>query len=995
VLSNTLTAGSAIIPFDRDDTNHCVCLNGSWKFCLTNLEQIPTYFVANNFNDKGWSNIPVPANWEMCGFEEPRYYHADTNLAGLYRRSISVSKDWKGQRIFLDLEGVAYGFTVYLDGKEVGSALSAYQPAQFDLTRLIKPGQLQTLALKVFRNHPAHEFDENDDWTLSGVYRDVYLFSTASLFVSGCRLNTSVHPDTGSAELSGEVDLLTTLWDQPRTNVMVEAILRDSTGKEVGRVQQSVLWPGHKIMPTVPFHIALTNAVFWNAEHPALYDLAITLSANDEVKHTFHQRVGFRTVEIRDSVLLVNGQPVKLRGVCRHDIDPVVGRALREGNWLKDLHMMKAANINTVRCTHYPPHPRFLELCDELGFYVLDEIPIGFGEAYQSTPASLGDLLARAQNTLDRDRNHPSVIIWDIGNENPVSTGVQAAGRLAKALDATRPILFPGNAMASGGVDVGGLPAFTDIYAPHYPSTEKLAKMAQDNSIGRPILLTEYNHALDNGFGDLARKWEILQANPQFAGGCIWLWQDQGLKRPINDRKLYDSRKRGAFEQPNGVLCDDRPAETGYIFDGHGIDGNDGIVTADRKAQTDWFQTRAVYCPVIITNRVAAVPDAGQAEVPLTFENRYSFTALYQIGVTWSLLINGKEVSNGSLALRAPPGKTEQVLIKLDLPADTASQSRVLKITMKDWTGLDIGEPTIELQSASGAFDGERNLDALPASGSLVATDNGWRLSSGVEVRLDAKSGLVIKQGDQILVDGLVARVGRPWGMLEPIREQATKYHYWQPHLLPPSSASFTRGVTDQQAARFTVSSLHPSRDKNCAMKVEADCVLDARGWLAVNYTIKPSTNTGNVSELGLGVMTHGKAEGVKWIGDGPWPGLSLKEELDQRGHHEILAGNELFPGNRRKVDLVQLETDPPIGLAAQRADVAWEPLEDGNFFLGQNAFVGDPGNKFTPPDAAGEVAKLGIQRGHFRLLLGKASPAGELLRQTIGQTTAAPEPRN
>ncbi len=287
------------------------------------------------------------------------------------------------------------------------------------------------------------------------------------------------------------------------------------------------------ILPSPGFRIAVPKPKLWNAEEPNLYTLTLILTAGGETMQTVRARIGIRAVSIEDGVFKINGRPVKLRGVCRHEIHPEVGRAFREDLWRQDIGLMKAANINAVRTSHYPPHERFLELCDEAGLYVIDEVPMGFGDSYLNIPEMRGTMLARAEETIARDRNHPSVIVWSIGNENPLTLNLENTAREVKLLDPERPILYPGGNFNGSPNDRTntGHSSFVDILSHHYPTNADMEQYASERNYRIPWIFTEINHALHGGFDDYRTKWELIEKTDVFAGGMIWLWADQGIRR--------------------------------------------------------------------------------------------------------------------------------------------------------------------------------------------------------------------------------------------------------------------------------------------------------------------------------------------------------------------------------------------------------------------------------------------------------------------------------
>ncbi|HWW76862.1 MAG TPA: glycoside hydrolase family 2 TIM barrel-domain containing protein, partial [Pyrinomonadaceae bacterium] len=495
-------------------------LNGEWLFKYTPALDAGTDegFSAPAFDASAWKTIRVPSNWELQGFAEPHYALDLKDGLGLYRRTFRVPAAWLGgRRVCLRFEGVAFGFEAWVNGVKVGaSTASAYNPHTFDITGALRPGANaeNVLAVRVTTKPLGYEFDVNDDWALSGIYRDVTLFSVPETYVQDIATRTTLAAD-GAADLHVAV-VVNGPGVEVRGRLLAPGVVtvREFELRQVNGRYEAV--------------VRVARPLLWTAETPSLYRLRLSLSARGRPLQTIEERIGLREISIVDGVLLINGRPVKLRGVDHHDLAPDTGRAITEDEMRRDLQLMKQANVNFVRTSHYPPNRRFVELCDELGFYVMDEVAIGFGEKHLEDPAYRENILARVEPTVTRDRDSPSVIVWSIGNENPINDAELEAGRRAKELDPSRPICYPkiGSYFAQ---NYRRIPEFVDIYAPHYPTNAVLRDYAR--TLKRPTIFTEYAHALGLATDRIQEQWEIMQATPQFAGGAVWHFQDQGILR--------------------------------------------------------------------------------------------------------------------------------------------------------------------------------------------------------------------------------------------------------------------------------------------------------------------------------------------------------------------------------------------------------------------------------------------------------------------------------
>jgi beta-galactosidase len=457
-------------------------LNGEWSF-----KYIPALdtgadsdFPKPEFDVSGWKKIRVPGNWELQGFAEPHYDLDLQDGLGLYRRTFHVPADWRsGYRVCLRFEGVAYGFEAWINGTKVGaSAASAYNPSTFDITAALNPDANadNVLAVQVTTKPFAYEFDVNDDWSLGGICRDVTLFPVPATHVQDVTVRTKIITAVAGISEPGY-----------NNNATADLSVAVKVSQPDGEIRRKLLAPDGKIVSEFNLTrgvdgscetlVKVARPQLWTAETPALYLLQLILSTKGQTLQTLEEHIGLREISVVDGVLKLNGRPIKLHGVDHHDMDPLDGRAITEAEMRRDLELMKKGNINYVRTSHYAPQPRFIELCDEMGFYVMDEVAIGKGEEHMTNPTYRDNMMARTEATIARDKNHAAVIVWSIGNENPITDLLLESGRHAKELDPSRPICYP----AIGSYfqkNYEGYPDFVDIYAPHYPSNSTLREYA-------------------------------------------------------------------------------------------------------------------------------------------------------------------------------------------------------------------------------------------------------------------------------------------------------------------------------------------------------------------------------------------------------------------------------------------------------------------------------------------------------------------------------------
>jgi beta-galactosidase len=941
-----------------------------------------------DFDTASWKSIRVPGNWELQGFAEPKYALELEDGLGLYRRGFSVPPSWNGNRIFLRFDGVAYGFNAWVNGKPIGaSSASAYNPHTFDVTGAIRPEKDNTLAVKVTTKPLGWAFDVNDDWALSGIFRDVTLFAVPETHVKDVTTRTKLAKG-GSADLSIRVDL-------SRSDGEVKGKLIAPDGKTVSEFELEPTDLSHHAV----VHVA--DARLWTAETPALYQLHLTLFSKGKALQSINERVGLREVSIEDGVLKLNGRPIKLRGVNHHDLEPETGRAVTEAGMRRDLELMKKANINFVRTAHYPPHPRFIELCDEMGFYVMDEVSIGKGEEHLNHPEYRQNILARVEPTVTRDKNRPSVIIWSIGNENPLTDAELEACRIAKKLDPSRPVCLPkiGSYFAD---NFSRIPEDVDIFAPHYPSNGTLRRFARD--LKRPVILTEYAHALGLATDRVQDQWNIIQEVPVFAGGSIWHFHDQGLLRKAD-------KSVSRTNDTDSVWLDGN-----RFYDTHGNDGCDGIVYSDRTPQTDFWQTRKVYAPVRIVETRATVKP-GASEVILTAENRHDFRALTGMKLEWSLLRNGGIVQQGEEPLHATAREKETVRVSLNVPADAEADVLALELRCVDESGTQITERSVHLE-----IDGAKR-NAWLANSKDVGKPKITETETEVKIEHPRWSLTVSRPGGalsirdhsgRVLVEGIYPHPGRKLTMTE--GRSAGKSDTWRYSTLQEIINSEIKVTSEGETLSLSVSGTYPRpkprKEKEVKRSEEPLDQLDtpvehqhvegegfvggyqaeiaSSGNITIRYEYSPVNAKGRFAEAGLSVLLPSGTSEFRWIGQGPYPGYPGKDQLNEFGIFHLNREDLNYQGNRRGTE-VAVATDPNgrgIALVTNAADVAIERNGDKTL-LSHNAVISGLGNKGSTPETFIKAEKTPRIAGSFTLVpLDGDWPAA--LKRWFGKPTPA-----
>ena len=607
------------------DTSKKLSLNGEWKLKVTEgITEDNTVPPA----DDSWGNIPVPGCWEAFGFCEPTY-DSPNPLTGFYRTTFSVPEAWKNDQIVIQFDGVLYGYDLWINGNFAGDWRSGYNSAAFDITPFIsKESPDQELALRVITSFPGSDFDYNDDWTPAGIFRDVTLMSVPETHLSDLTIRT---------KNSGEVDVITEVAQGE--GAIVKHQIYDADGNFVGTDK-------------------VDNPNLWTAETPYLYTLLTTLEKDGKTLQEFKHKLGFRELTVDGNVLKLNGQPIKLRGVNAHATDPFTVKVISDDHILRDMKMMKEASVNYIRTSHYPREPRFYELADSLGFYIIDEVPFGYGDKNLYQEDFYPVLQQRAQATIKRDKNHPSVIIWSLGNENPLTDICIKLGEYAETeLDPTRPYCYPqvGSYFRRffEGDNAKGFPSPARIYSPHYPTTSQIAGFYQN--LDRPVIFTEYCHTLGISFEDHDRQWEIIENTPGIAGGSVWEWTDQGM--PFKDNGIEDEF---GYEEKVYITKD-----SGFEMSGN--KGTDGLLYANRIPLPNYYELKHNYARAFVKDSIL---NTNSSDLELQIINRFDFINLQDnVAFNWIYTEDRDTVARGSFSPDcAPHGLTDYILKLPSIP---------------------------------------------------------------------------------------------------------------------------------------------------------------------------------------------------------------------------------------------------------------------------------------------------------------------------------------
>ena len=629
-------------------------LEGKWKFNFSkDHDKAPRDFYSLKYDDSQWTDFPVPGILELNGYgdaiysnngypwrtqfrPEPPFVEERNNYTGSYRKMVTVPADWKGERIYLHVGSATSNLMVWVNGKFVGYSEDSKVSAEFDLTKYLTPGKENLIAMQVMRWCDGSYLEDQDFWRFTGIAREVYLYARPQAHIA----DLFITPDLVNNYQDGTLEVKLNAVGAKGETVMFS--LKDKEGKEVAAQTAKVGGNGE-----VKVNFDIKNPLKWTAETPNLYTLYTTLMDGKQVAEVVPQRVGFRKVEIKNAQVLVNGQPVLFKGANRHELDPVTGYVVSMDRMLEDIRVMKELNINAVRTCHYPNDPRWYELCDIYGIYMVAEANIeshgmGYGDkTLAKEPTYEKAHLERNESNIKIYKNHPSIIFWSVGNEAGYGPNFEKAYDLVKAYDPSRPCQY----------EQAGQNGKTDIFCPMYYDYGGCDKYSQGDN-PRPLIQCEYAHAMGNSMGGFKEYWDMVRKYPKYQGGFIWDFVDQGLRVKNKQGKTIYAYG-GDFGR--------------YPTSDHNFNCN-GIINPDRKPNPHANEVRYYY-----QNIWATAKDLKAGEVEVYNEN--FFKSLDDVELQWTLESEGKVLANGRNALDIPA--QQKRVVKLDgysLPADVKGE---------------------------------------------------------------------------------------------------------------------------------------------------------------------------------------------------------------------------------------------------------------------------------------------------------------------------------
>jgi beta-galactosidase len=894
-------------------------LNGNWRFHFSESPAgRPADFFRKGYDATGWAVLPVPSNWERHGFGYPIYVNVpypfeidepnvpvDKNPVGSYLREFSVPADWQGRDVFLNFGGVSSAFYLWINGEYVGYSEGSKTPSEFRVTDFVQPGQ-NTLAVEVYRWSTGSYLEDQDFWSLSGIQRDVSLYARPKQRLRDFFVHTELTNGYADADFRLEAEFLNAA-DMP---VKAEFHVRVLDGEKAvfDEYRGVTLQAGSNALE---LGRVLPNVKPWSAEIPNLYTLVMELKdESGELLETISQEVGFRSVEIRNGRFMVNGKLVKLKGTNLHEHHDVTGHVIDEATMVEDIRLMKAANLNAVRTSHYPFPERFYELTSKHGLYVVDEANIeshGYGYDHDKT---LGNMphwkehhLDRTRRVVERDKNFPSVTIWSLGNEAGDGVNLGATYRWIKSRDLSRPVQYE----TEGNIEEVG-ERHSDFHSSMYWRYWDMEAYAQTHN-DRPFVLIEYAHSMGNSTGNLKEYWDVIDRYDILAGGFIWDWVDQGLLEHDEEGNPYWTY--GGDYGPADV-----PSSGNFNFN--------GIVFPDRRIQPAYWEVKRIYQHIGFE-----MPDPASGK--LLLENQYDFLSLDGFDLRWEWLENGVPVESGrKVNLGIPAGESSFVKLWGKAPA--------MKPGMEYHLNLQVFSPTERDLLPAGQVYAEAQFALSQPAGRVVSSDKRcgkvslqkgaaeFRLSCGeVEIRIDRGTGLLSSieyESEKMLLNPLAPNFWRA-----PTDNDFGNY-------MPDWAAAWKEAVDHRQ-----LDSLRLVTEEKSLVQIQAEYrfsdaagqpvaawsalfSFDTAGELHVLNYFRKQEGQPIVPRIGMNVELRPDLDQVSWFGRGPFENYSDRKQAADVGIYQNRVKDHYVPymrpqenGYKTDVRWLRLQNAESLGI--------------------------------------------------------------------------------
>jgi beta-galactosidase len=879
-------------------------LNGTWKFkWASHPSKAPANFYEPSVATTDWDDLSVPSNWQVVGAREGRPYdkptntyrthpfgvnppriRADTNAVGLYRTTFTVSEDPKDKTYLIHFAGVQSACYVWLNGVAVGYHEDGMTPFEFNISEDVKTG-INHLAVEVINWSDGSYLEDQNFWSLSGIFRDVSLKVLPKVHITDFVIRTSFDNkyENGTLHVSAFVENAGT---QPINAHQVVFTLYDANKNPVASPTSGVVGTLNSFKETsVRIDLPVLSPIQWSAESPYLYTLTLQLQNSDgKVLEVISQRVGFRDVKIVGGQLLVNGKPIKIKGVNRHEFDPETGRVISRASMIQDIKLMKQNNINAVRTSHYPNHPAWYDLCDEYGLYVMDEVNIASRD-WQTRNMNLADnpawkpaFVARGAAMVERDKNHASIIMWSLGNASGMGANFTAMADFIHLSDPTRPIHYEGRK------DNAALNDF-DILSAIYPSTKEMIEIVGRDKT-RPLILCAYANGMGNSMGNLGTYWDVIEKHPTMQGGFIGDWVDQGLsmKRPDAGTSYWNY-----FNYLDG-------ANVAY-----------GLVNPDRVPQPELAEVRKVYQHVKFD-----LPDTLRAGLKkVTIRNGYDFLSLNDHDLVWSLIENGKligketKISNFNIE----PNGNQEFTIPYILPASRKPGTEYflnLSLRLKNptswapagheiaWRQVSVEPVKKQLPALSYTLGNSPLRVVQVSSGRVILTGQNF------SVTFDKKEGTIVSfknKKDEMIESGPNASFWRVPTDHDEIGGDNSYAARWRAAGLDTLELLSSELKTVRiNAHSYKVILSKTLKGTQGQMVVNSQYTVFATGDIHVQSTFTPEGAWPSLAKVGLQFQMPSSFIKIQWYGNGPHETYADRKRSGRIGLYSGTVGAQHFP---------------------------------------------------------------------------------------------------
>ena len=855
-----------------------ISLNGDWSFnfCEKPSDR-PVDFYMENFDVSKWNKIKVPGSWPVQGYDKPIYMNHpyefnhtspwptkvpnEWNPVGSYRRNFNIPAEWSNERIVIHFGAVKSSYYVWVNGQKVGYSQDSKMQAEFDITPYVKFGQDNMVAVEVYRFSAGSYLEGQDFWRLAGIKRDVWVYATPKVFVKDLFVKAGLENNYKDGVMDIDVEIKN-VNKKKADKYELNVTLLDEAGNKVAEKKEAVSVKGNEsIKKSVNFKVASVKS--WNAEDPNLYKVLVELKDNSGKSVYNSVDAGFRTVELKDKQLKINGQAVLVKGVNRHEHHPDLGHYIPRETTELDLKRMKELNINSIRTCHYPADPYMYELANKYGFYVVDEANVeshGLGAALQAycnlenhiatRPEWTAIHLDRQERMFQRDKNHPSVIIWSLGNECGDGMNFEKGYEMLRKLDPTRLVQF----------EQAGTRAHTDVYCPMYMRMELMRNYALSSNSYRPLIQCEYAHAMGNSMGNFQEYWDLIESYPLLQGGFIWDWVDQGLRTERNGKKFFEYG--GGFGMEN--------------FRNDGAFCLNGVVDPDRNFNPHAYEVRKVY------QNFAVKPAAENGKY--RFINKSTFEDNSKYDLYYTITADGVEVEKGKVNVNVAP-QSESVF-SLPVKSDINNEKEYFvsfHVALKQDNGLlrqGYVVATEQIQLSEKTARTERNVSGLL---NMSAKENDLTIKGAeFSVTFDKTSGAIksyVLNGKEIMADNSRPDFYRVkidndgWDHDANTWKNAHENYEIKDFIVvdaqPKAKAKNKTYYTVTVNGNISNKDARLRTQFNSVYKVWADGVIEVENEFNPEYY--PAEGTHSIPRIGQLFTLDSSLSNAKWYGRGPW----------------------------------------------------------------------------------------------------------------------------